>query len=69
MVAYRARSKLWNMTRKPQNNCDQRVRRQTKANTEAMTQWRKALGTDRITASFRYCGPRNPAAAAALGIK
>ena len=69
MVAYRAKSPLWNMTRKPQNNCDQRQRRNTKAKTQAMTQWRKALTTDRITASFRYCGPRNPEAAAALGIK
>jgi len=69
MVAYRAKSPLWNMTRKPSNNCDQRKRRNVKANTEAMTQWRKALGTDRITASFRYCGPSNPDAAAALGIK
>ena len=69
MVAYRAKSPLWNMTRKPTNNCDQRARRATKAKTAAMTQWRQALGTDRITASFRYCGPRNPAGAAALGIK
>ena len=69
MVAYRARSKLWNMTRKPQNNCDQRERRTLKAKTKAMTMWRASLSTDRITASFRYCGPRNPEAAAALGIK
>jgi len=69
MVAYRAKSPLWNMTRKPSNNCDQRKRRNVRANSEAMTQWRKALGTDRITASFRYCGPSNPDAAAALGIK
>lgn len=69
MVAYRARSPLWNMTRRPQNNCAQRVRRNVKANSEAMTQWRKALGADRITASFRYAGPPNPKAAAALGIK
>ena len=69
MVAYRAKSPLWNMTRKPSNNCAQRQRRNVKAKTEAMTQWRKALGTDRITASFRYCGPSNPDAAAVLGIK
>ena len=60
---------FWNMTRKPKNNCDQRQRRNVKAKTQAMTQWRKALTTDRITASFRYCGPSIPEAAAALGIK
>ena len=68
MVAYRARSPLWNMTRRPQNNCDQRGRRTTKAKTQAMTEWRGALGTDRITASFRYAGPPNPEGAKALGI-
>ena len=68
MVAYRAKSPLWNMTRKPSNNCNQRERRNTKANTEAMTQWRKGLTTDRITASFRYSGPSNLDAAIKLGI-
>jgi ABC-type phosphate/phosphonate transport system ATPase subunit len=69
MVAYRAKSDLWNMTRPPKNNCDQRQRRNLKANSAAMTAWRKGLGTDRIIASFRYCGPSNPDAAAVLGIK
>lgn len=69
MVAYRAKSPLWNMTRKPSNNCDQRGRRDVRAKTEAMTQWRKALTTDRITASFRYSGPSNPDAAIKLGIR
>lgn len=68
MVAYRARSPLWNMTRKPENNCVQRPRRNLPAKTKAMSEWRKALSADRITASFRYVGPRNPDAAIKLGL-
>ena len=69
MVAYRAKSKNWNMTRPPSNNCDQRQRRNLEAKSKAMTMWRQGLGTDRIIASFRYCGKMNPAGAKALGIK
>ncbi len=68
MIAHRAKSPHWNMTRKPSNNCDQRARRNSKANTWQMSKWRTSLSTDRVTASFRYCGPRNPEAAALLGI-
>ena len=69
MVAYRARSPHWNMTRKPENNCAQRARRNKPAKTQAMSEWRKALSADRITASFRYVGPKNPIDASKLGIK
>lgn len=69
MVAYRAKSKNWNMTRPPANNCDQRARRTLPAKSKGMQMWRATLGTDRIIASFRYCGKMNPAGARALGIK
>jgi ABC-type lipoprotein export system ATPase subunit len=68
MVAYRARSTLWAMTRKPSLN--EGVARAKKAKgTKDISNFRKSFqGGKRITASFRYVGPSNPAAALALGI-
>ncbi len=68
MVAYRAKSPLWKMTRKPQvNTANVKVKRM-KHRKKGVNAFRQSFTTDRVTASFRYVGPRNPDAAKKLGI-
>ena len=68
MVAYRAKSPLWKMTRKPQvNTANVKVKRM-KHRKKGVNAFRQSFTTDRVTASFRYVGPRNPDVAKKLGI-
>mgnify|MGYP003113261200 CR=1 FL=1 len=68
MVAYRARSPLWKMTRKPGLNTGNIKTKSLKHRKKCISAYRQSLCTDRVTASFRYVGPRNPGAAKKLGI-
>jgi hypothetical protein len=65
MVAYRARSPFWQMSRKPALGTKPTTLRK---GSKAMTNFRQSFNTTRITASFRYVGPRNPESAKLLGI-
>ena len=67
MVAYRARSPLWKMTRKPQINPNARAKGRKPTHKDAQV-LRNSFTTDRITASFKYVGPRNRDAAVSLGL-
>ena len=70
MVAYRARSPLWMMSRKPSLNEGASRAKQAKAKNDGIRNFRNSFqGGHRITASFRYVGPPNPKAAALLGIR
>jgi ABC-type lipoprotein export system ATPase subunit len=68
MVAYRAKSKLWSMTRKPSLNEGSIRAKKNPKGKSAIKSFRQSFQTNRITASFRYVGPSNPGAATALGI-
>lgn len=66
MVAYRARSPLWKMSRKPGLTAGGTKKAHR---TRSITSVRGAVqGGTRITASFKYVGPRRPEQAALLGI-
>jgi len=70
MVKYRAKSPLWKMTRKPGTNKlghNARVKHE-KHRRKDISNVRSALCTDRLTASFRYVGPRNTDDAKKLGL-
>lgn len=68
MVAYRARSPLWAMNRKPSLNTGA-VRAKRRKGTKAIRAFRQSFQTNRITASFKYVGPRDPQAADLLQIR
>ena len=68
MVAYRAKSPLWKMIRKPSNTFNQVLTKRRKTKDKNINSLRSGLCTNRVTASFRYVGPRNPDAAKKLGI-
>jgi ABC-type lipoprotein export system ATPase subunit len=69
MVAYRARSPLWYMSRKPGlNEGSIRTKKNPKGG-KAIHSFRQSFQANRITASFRYIGPANKEAAIALGIR
>ena len=68
MVAYRARSPLWKMTRKPSVNTANAKVKKMKHRNKSVNLFRQSFADDRVTASFRYVGPRNPDAAKKLGI-
>ena len=68
MIAYRTKSPLWKMTRKPQANFSTAKGKQKKHKNNDINKFRKSMTTDRVTASFRYVGPRNPDVAKKLGI-
>jgi hypothetical protein len=67
MVAYRAKSPLWKMTRKPKLNPNARARGK-KPGKNGANVLRKSFTTDRLTASFKYVGPKNPHATSLLGL-
>jgi hypothetical protein len=68
MVAYRARSPLWSMTRRPSLNESAGRARKSSKGSKSMQNFRSTFTGNRITASFRYVGPHDPAAALTLGI-
>ncbi len=68
MVAYRARSPLWKMTRKPSLNYEAAMKAKRRPGQGKLQVFTNSFCTDRITSSFRYVGPRNPDAARQLGI-
>lgn len=68
MVGYRAKSPLWKMIRKPGVNLGNSKMKNRKHVRRDISAVRSALCTDRVTASFRYVGPRNPDAAKKLGL-
>ena len=68
MIAYRTKSPLWKMTRKPQANFSTAKGKQKKHKNNDIYKFRKSMTTERVTASFRYVGPRNPDVAKKLGI-
>ena len=67
MVAYRAKSSLWKMTRKPKINPNARARGK-KPGKNGANVLRRSFTTDRLTASFKYVGPKNPDALSSLGL-
>lgn len=69
MVAYRARSPFWKMSRPPSlNQGANRAKNAKKSSAKGIAAFRQSFQTNRITASFRYVGPSNLEARALLGI-
>jgi len=67
MVAYRARSPLWKMTRKPKLNINAKAVTRKRGSADAK-KFRQSFCNDRITASFKYVGPSNNEATSLLGL-
>ena len=67
MVAYRARSPLWKMTRKPKLNIRSNSSN-TKRGSKDAKKFRESFCDDRLTASFKYVGPIDANATRLLGL-